>query len=137
MDRFWETKAFDEMTLREWEALCDGCGRCCLEKYEYEETGEVVYSVVSCQFLDTTNCRCLIYEDRHNLNSVCTELTRENIKELTWLPETCAYRRLFEGQNLESWHPLVSGNTNSVHAAGISIKEKVIPGRFIHPDDRD
>jgi uncharacterized cysteine cluster protein YcgN (CxxCxxCC family) len=134
-DPFWKAKLLKEMTLGEWESLCDHCGICCLQKIEDENTGEIKLVGVSCEFLDTENCHCLVYEDRKFVNPDCVVLTPDNIKQLVWLPDTCAYRRIFEGRNLDWWHPLVSGSPSTVHQAGISVLDKAIPGKYVHPDE--
>ncbi|MCF8028156.1 MAG: YcgN family cysteine cluster protein [Desulfobacteraceae bacterium] len=133
--KFWQHKTFSEMSFAEWEALCDGCGRCCLHKLEYADTGEIAYTSVACRFLDISKCRCTAYENRKAVRNECLCLTPENICEMTWLPKTCAYRMLFEGRDLASWHPLVTGDPESVHTAGISVRNKVIPEDWINPDD--
>ncbi len=132
---FWRSKSLDEMTPDEWESICDGCGVCCLQKIEDPETNEITLTSVSCAFLDATTCRCAIYEARLSLNPECLGLEAGSVREITWLPETCAYRRLAEGQDLEWWHPLVSGDPDTVHEAGISIRNRSISGQFVHPED--
>jgi uncharacterized cysteine cluster protein YcgN (CxxCxxCC family) len=132
---FWKTKSLHEMTGDEWETLCDSCGICCLEKVEDEETGEIRLTSVSCEFLDTVNCRCLIYAHRLHLNPDCVELSVDKLKHIEWLPDTCAYRRLFERRELEGWHPLVSGDPNTIHEAGISVRDRALPGQYVHPED--
>ena len=121
------------MSTEEWESLCDGCARCCLHKLEEEETGEVHYTSVVCRYMDT-QCRCTQYQERNKLVPMCVWLTPENIETFGWLPDTCAYRLIAEGKNLASWHPLVSGDINSVHRAGISIRDKCISEEHVHPD---
>ena len=132
---FWKTKSLHEMTREEWESLCDGCGICCLEKVEDLETGEVKLTAVSCEFLDTVTCRCLVYEDRFHLNRDCVELSADKLKHMAWLPKTCAYKSLSEGRELEWWHPLVSGDPNTVHEARISVRDRVLPGQYVHTED--
>ena len=132
---FWKIKTLSEMTLDEWESLCDGCGICCLEKSQDIDSGEIKVSSVPCEYLDTENCRCIIYENRFLIDPDCIKITPHNVKQITWLPDTCAYRCLIEGRNLEWWHPLVSGNPNTVHQAGVSIRDKGLPGRYVHPQD--
>jgi len=132
---FWKTKSLCEMTEEEWESLCDGCGICCLQKIEDGETGGINLTSVSCDFLDTVNCRCLVYEDRFLVNPDCVRLSPEKARHIEWLPLTCAYRCVAEGRELEWWHPLVSGDPGTVHRAGISIRDKVLPGRYVHPED--
>ncbi len=132
---YWKTKAIENMDRDEWEALCDGCGKCCLEKLKDEATGEVFYTYVSCRFLDTVSCRCKVYESRFEKAPDCIVITPGNIKDLTWLPDTCAYRIIYDAAELERWHPLVSGDPETVHQAGISVRDKVVPGDYVHPDD--
>jgi uncharacterized cysteine cluster protein YcgN (CxxCxxCC family) len=131
---FWNSKSLGEMTPVEWELLCDGCARCCLLKVEYKDTGEVFYTNVACRLLDTWLCRCTSYEERLNLVPTCLVVTPTKAAELAWLPETCAYRRLALGMDLHWWHPLVSGNPNTVHQAGISVRGKVLPEEIVPPD---
>ena len=132
---FWGTKSLGEMTPNQWESLCDHCGLCCLQKVEDEKTGAIRLVGVSCEFLDTTTCRCLVYNDRSYVNPDCVVLTPDNISLIIWLPGTCAYRRIADGKGLKWWHPLVSGNRNSVHQAGISARGKVVDGEYVHPED--
>lgn len=124
---FWKTKTLAEMTLEEWEALCDGCGICCLYKVEDENTGEVKLTNVACRFLDLEQVRCELYNSRLQAMPTCIQLTPSKVKKLQWLPETCAYRLIIEGKPLPDWHPLVSGDAQSIHRMGISVKGKVIP----------
>jgi uncharacterized protein len=134
-DRFWETKSLLEMSQHEWEALCDGCGRCCVIKLEDEDTGAVYPTSVSCHLLDTGTCRCTDYGHRHDRVPDCVKLNRDNVSHLGWLPPTCAYRRLAEGRRLEWWHPLVSGDARTVVEAGISIKDQVTPETDVAEED--
>ena len=127
----------EEMTTRQWESLCDGCGRCCLEKLEDEDTGEVFYTSVACRHLDIRACHCLVYEKRATLAPECLFLTPEKARAIDWLPATCAYRLLAEGKKLQWWHPLVSGNPETVHQAGISVRNKIISAGHINPDYLD
>lgn len=119
---FWETKSLGEMSPSEWESICDGCGRCCLLKLEDEDTGEIYLTRLACKQLDLGNCRCRDYPRRHELVSDCLSIDTEAVAKLSWLPATCGYRRLSEGRGLAWWHPLVSGDPNTVHAAGISVR---------------
>ena len=132
---FWRNKSLGKITAAQWESLCDGCGICCLEKLEDVGTGVFEYTAVACRHLDTTSSRCRIYDRRHKLNSDCIRLTAETLKSLHWLPDTCAYRRLAEGRDLPPWHPLVSGNPESVHKEGVSIRDRVLSALYVHPDD--
>ncbi|MCB1614776.1 MAG: YcgN family cysteine cluster protein [Pseudomonadales bacterium] len=131
---FWEEKTLQQMTADEWEALCDGCGKCCLHKLEYEESGEIAYTNVACQYLDNQSCRCQHYEKRFEKVPDCVDLQPGNIATFKWLPESCAYRLLSEGKPLYDWHPLVSGNKDSVHLAGKSVKDRFLSERFVHPE---
>jgi uncharacterized protein len=132
---FWKTKSLGEMTAAEWESLCDGCGRCCLIKLEDEDTGDIAVTRIACKLLDIGSCRCSNYENRQAHVEDCVKLTAEEVRTLSWLPETCAYRLIDEGQDLRWWHPLVSGTPESVHEAGISIRGSAIGERKI-PQDR-
>ena len=123
---FWRTKALEEMTDAEWESLCDGCARCCLNKLEDEDTGRVVYTDVGCSLLDGESCRCSEYVHRSDKVPECVRLTPHEVRTLTWLPTTCAYRLVAEGRDLYDWHPLVSGDPDSVHSAGVSVRGKTV-----------
>jgi hypothetical protein len=123
---FWETKSLAQMTTREWESLCDGCGLCCLVRFEDEETGEVVPTRVACKLFDPNRCRCTDYENRHSQVPDCIKLTPGNVATLKWMPLSCAYRRLDEGKPLPAWHPLITGDPASVHAAGVSVRGQTI-----------
>lgn len=126
--RFWERVPLKKMSPQEWEALCDGCGKCCLNKLEDEETGEVVFTRVACRLLDDETCRCAHYEVRKQIVPECIVLTPANIAEIAYfMPASCAYRMLFEGKALHDWHPLVSGDPDSVHKAGKSVKGWTLP----------
>ena len=127
-DRYWERVPLSAMTRAEWEALCDGCGKCCLNKLEDEETGEVAFTRVACRLLDGDSCRCAQYEIRHSFVPDCVTLTPGNIaRNAYWMPRTCAYRLLAEGAPLPDWHPLISGDPETVHAAGISVRGWTVP----------
>jgi uncharacterized cysteine cluster protein YcgN (CxxCxxCC family) len=122
---FWRRKTLDEMSSAEWESLCDGCGRCCLVKLQDEDTDEVAYTDVGCTLLDGGTCRCRDYPRRQEKVPDCVRLTPEAVRSVSWLPVTCAYRLLDEGQDLPDWHPLVSGDPDSVHRAAISVQGRV------------
>lgn len=128
---FWKTKALHDMTSAEWESLCDGCGKCCLNKLEHEDTGEILFTNVSCRLLDLETCRCTSYEDRQRFVPDCRRLTPQNVGTIPWLPTSCAYRRLAEGKDLEWWHPLVSGTTDTVIEAGISVFGRIVSERDV------
>ncbi|MGB3245088.1 MAG: YcgN family cysteine cluster protein [Sulfitobacter sp.] len=125
--RFWEKVPMVKMTAPEWEALCDGCGKCCLNKLEDEDTGEVVLTRVACRLLDDATCLCSHYENRHQFVPDCIVLKPETIKDhMYWLPQTCGYRLIYQGDPLPDWHPLISGSAQSVHDAGISIQHTTV-----------
>lgn len=124
---FWKTKKLSEMTLDEWESLCDGCGICCLYKLEDDESGEIFMTNVACRFLDPEKGGCMLYNDRKKAMPTCIKLTPSKVDKLKWLPDTCAYKLVMQGKPLPDWHPLVSGDPESVHRAGISVKGKTIP----------
>jgi len=126
MKEFWKHKKLRDMTRDEWELLCDGCGRCCMLRLEDEDSGEVFNTRLACRELDIGKCRCKSYERRQDIVEDCIHLTAENISQLGWIPESCAYRRLAEGRPLAWWHPLVSGDPMSVHEAGISVRDRAI-----------
>ena len=128
-------KKLHEMTPEEFESLCDGCGKCCLHKLEDEDTGDVYYTKVACRYLDHDTCRCSQYSQRQQLVAECAVLTPESVKDTYWLPETCAYRLVAEGLPLFDWHPLVSGDPDSVHAAGMSVAGKVLAENAVAADD--
>ena len=134
---FWRTTSLGQMSREQWESLCDGCGRCCLQKFQDGKTGKVTYTWVSCYLLDVQTCRCSDYGNRTSLVPGCLVLTPDQIRRLRWLPRTCAYRRLSEGKDLDAWHPLVSGDPDSVHRAGISVRDKAISEVYVHPEDVD
>lgn len=135
MKRFWERKSLSQMNEAEWEALCDGCARCCMVKLEDENTGRVRYTALVCGLLDIDTCRCTRYPDRHKLVKDCVELSPDMAGTLRWLPRSCAYRRLAEGRELADWHPLISGNPQSVHRAGVSVRGNVVPVTLVHEDE--
>ncbi|MCG6939364.1 MAG: YcgN family cysteine cluster protein [Gammaproteobacteria bacterium] len=134
MNKFWETKTLGQMTLDEWEALCDGCGLCCLVKIEDEDSGEVYNTSVSCFLLETASCRCGDYNSRFSKAPMCTRLTPDNLAEMDWLPESCAYKRLKSGLTLPAWHYLLTNDRDAVHEAGISARWFALSEEFIHPD---
>lgn len=134
MEPFWKTKRFDELTAQEWESLCDGCGRCCVHKLEDEDSGRIHYTNVACRYLDQQSCRCRTYGDRAKRVPGCLTLKPHHPEQYEWLPQTCAYRVLAQGGTLAWWHPLVSGDSGTVHQAGISVRGKVVSETYIHDD---
>jgi uncharacterized cysteine cluster protein YcgN (CxxCxxCC family) len=133
MDPFWKTKTLAEMTSAEWESLCDGCGRCCLHKLRDDDTGEISWTNVACRLLDASICRCTDYANRQSHIPDCVRLTPEAVAEIDWLPPSCAYRRVHARQDLAWWHPLVSGDPQTVHTAGVSVRGRVIDERHAGP----
>ena len=132
---FWQRKKLNEMSQAEWESLCDGCGQCCLQKLEDEDSGEVFNTELVCRFMNQDTCRCTVYPERLKKVPGCTVLTPETVVDYPWLPATCAYRTLAEGRPLADWHPLRSGDPESVHRAGVSVRGKVISEDQVPEDD--
>ena len=135
VDQFWRHKSLDQLTPDQWEALCDGCGLCCLQKLKNPTTGKIFYTRVACFLLDMDTCRCSDYELRHVLVPDCVRLSASKIPKLRWLPRTCAYRLLAEGRSLPEWHPLITQDPQSVHHAGVSIRHRAVSEIHVHPDD--
>lgn len=126
---FWEEKTLAQLTPEEWESLCDGCGKCCLIGLEDEDSGQIYLTDVACRLFDGASCRCRDYANRKAEVPDCVQLTPQNVPELGWLPKTCAYRLVSENKPLKSWHPLVSGDPESVHTANASVRGKTRPER--------
>ena len=123
---FWETKSLHEMSDKEWESLCDGCGKCCLIKLEDVETKELSYTDVACHLLDAKTCKCKNYARRKELVEDCLQLQSDDIEDFKWLPKTCAYRLLHEGKKLPDWHYLISGDRKAVHKQNMSVKNRIV-----------
>jgi uncharacterized protein len=132
---FWNTKSLAEMTAEEWESVCDGCGRCCLHKLQDEDSGLMFYTNVACRLLDREHCRCSDYPQRMAIVHDCLSLVANSEAQFDWLPLSCAYRRLANRQSLEWWHPLVSGDPDTVHQAGISVRGKTVPEASVLKED--
>jgi uncharacterized cysteine cluster protein YcgN (CxxCxxCC family) len=130
---FWDAKTLEELTAAEWEALCDGCGRCCLHKLRDPDDGDLAYTAVACRLLDLELCRCTDYARRHARVPDCVRLTPGEVRAADWLPPTCAYRLRAEGKPLAWWHPLVSGDPESVHRGGISVRGRAVSERVAGP----
>jgi len=124
-NKFWETKNLIDMNENEWESLCDKCGKCCVIKLEDFDTQEVHYTNVSCKLLCEKSASCKDYENRKSIVPDCIILSPDNLKDLKWMPETCAYKLLNEGKNLPYWHPLLSGNDKDIVNSGNSVKNRV------------
>jgi len=134
--RFWEEKPINALSDAEWEALCDGCGKCCLNKIEDEDTGRVYLTRVACRLFDDSTCRCGQYETRHQFVPECIVLRPDNIDQHAyWMPRTCAYRLLWQGKPLPAWHPLLSGDPETVHDAGVSMRHRTVPEFEVSEDD--
>ena len=132
---FWQSTSLAAMTDTQWESLCDGCGKCCLNKLEDEDTGEIHYTRVACQLLDLKSCRCTDYDNRRSRVPDCLDLRELALDDFHWLPTTCAYRLLSEGKDLPDWHHLKTGRPGLVHKANCSIRGKAIHESDINPDD--
>ncbi|MCK5871625.1 MAG: YcgN family cysteine cluster protein [Methylococcales bacterium] len=133
---FWETKTLAQMSVPEWESLCDGCGKCCLVKLEDEDTEEIYFTQVVCDLIELKTGRCSQYENRCTLVPNCIDLKQTpDFKDYRWLPLTCAYRLLADGKPLPSWHPLITGNPESIHEAGISIRSYAIKESDVLEED--
>lgn len=124
---FWRAKTLSEMTDKEWESLCDGCGRCCLLKLEDTDTGVIDYTDAACKLLDLDTCKCSDYLNRKKHVSDCIKLTPAKVEAFDWMPDTCGYRLIAAGRDLYWWHPLISGDPETIHAAGISVRGRCVP----------
>ncbi len=131
---FWETKSLRAMTEAEWESLCDGCGRCCMVLLEETDSGRLYETNVACKLFDVARRRCTNYAARQKLVKDCVKLSPGNAASLTWMPETCAYRRLARGEDLPDWHPLLTGARRTVEDAGVAVR-KAVSERTVEPDD--
>ncbi|WP_337880867.1 YcgN family cysteine cluster protein [Rheinheimera sp.] len=137
-EKFWEQKSLEEMSTQEWEALCDGCAKCCLNKFIDDEEQEgptdyiddeetVYYTNIACRYLNSHKCECTVYDQRTVLVPDCVKLTKENLKDIFFMPTSCSYRRLYEGRGLPSWHPLLNGGKKSLmHKKQMSVRNKTI-----------
>jgi len=125
-DQFWKRKSLAQMTPDEWESLCDGCGLCCMQKVQAEDSGDVFYTDIACRLFDIDSCRCTDYANRVQQVPDCLVLTPDEKDAYEWLPGSCAYRRLANGMDLPGWHPLITGRPESVHEAGISMQGKAV-----------
>lgn len=135
MTNFWETKTLSQMSPQEWESLCDGCGKCCLNKIIDDETEELYFTNVACHLLHTKSCQCRKYKQRFKLVKDCVKVSLDDIEQFHWLPASCAYRLLVEGKPLPEWHPLLTGSQSAMHQGGFSIRGKVVSETEINPDN--
>jgi uncharacterized cysteine cluster protein YcgN (CxxCxxCC family) len=126
---FWKTKPLHGMSRAEWESLCDGCGRCCLHKLRDEDTEKLAFTEVACRMLDTHSCLCKDYPNRKRHVPDCVKLTPAKVAQVDWLPPSCAYRLVAEGRDLFWWHPLISGDPETVHSSGASVRDRAVPER--------
>lgn len=133
-ERFWELP-LGELSKPEWEALCDGCGRCCLVKLQDEDSGELAFTNLACRYLDSQKCQCRVYDTRFSKVPDCIQVTEAVARNTAWLPSTCAYRLRAHGQPLPEWHPLISGDAGTVRQAGISVAGRVVSEQLVHEDD--
>ncbi len=134
-DRFWESKRLEDMSQTEWEALCDGCAKCCLIKLEDEDSGEIAYTRLHCKLLDGSTCRCSDYENRKAKVPDCVILTPQSVAEIKWMPDTCAYRLIHEGKPLHDWHPLISGDPMQIHRDGHSVIGQTVSEDDVFEED--
>lgn len=132
---FWKTKTLDEMSEAEWESLCDGCGRCCLVKVDHPNGLGVLTTTVACQLLDISSCRCTRYSNRWAYVPDCIEMTPDRARTIDWLPMTCAYRLIADGEELPWWHPLRTGNPGTVHLAQVSVRDMALSERDIPEEE--
>lgn len=123
---FWNTTPLEALSTEEWEALCDGCAKCCLYKLEDEDDGEVYYTDLVCHLLDLKHCRCGDYPNRHINVPNCIAFNAEDVSKMHWLPDTCAYRLRYLDEPLYDWHHLISGSRESIHEAGESVRDFAI-----------
>ena len=133
-ESWWNRIPLEQLDSQQWEALCDGCAKCCLHKLQDEDSGEIFFTKVRCRHLDEEHCRCGDYEHRSELVPSCIHLTPGSAGDLDWLPSTCAYRLRAEGRELPAWHYLVSGSRDSVHEAGASVLGRTLSEEYVHPD---
>ena len=134
---FWQTVKLADMTAAQWEAVCDGCAKCCLVKLQDEDSREIVFTDIVCNLLDQQTCRCAHYQERTKLVPDCVKLTKDNLDKIDFMPPSCAYRLLHEGKDLPQWHPLVSGHADSVVEVGMSVKGRVIAEMTFDGDSED
>jgi len=132
---FWEEKSLAEMSDEEWESLCDGCGRCCVWKFEDEDSAEILYTDIRCHLFDDASCRCSDYQQRTQRVPDCMDIRNFTDQQYGWLPDTCAYRLRHKGKPLFDWHYLICGDKDAVHHADISLRNKTVCGDDFNEED--
>lgn len=135
MKSFWKHKSLEQLNDQEWEQLCDGCGRCCLQKLECADTGEIFYTELACRLLDLQDCSCTDYANRTQVVESCLDLRELKANDWQFMPSSCAYRLLYEGKPLFDWHPLIAGNHLLMETAGIFVKGRVLHDIDVEEDD--
>lgn len=136
--RYWTKKTLAQLNSQEWEALCDGCGKCCLLKLEDEDQpGQIYYTALACEWLDLQTCRCSDYENRTQRKADCIDLQPHMVEQFHWLPDSCGYRLISEGKSLPGWHPLISGEANSCLRQGHSVARRVISESQVSEDQQE
>lgn len=133
---FWKTKNMAEMSPSEWESLCDNCGKCCCIRLEDDITGDIYITDVACKLFDPATCRCTDYANRSQKVPDCVTLTKDNVEQLNWMPQTCAYRLVSEGKDLPDYHHLVSGSKDTIHEVGMSVQDAVTSEIFVSEDEQ-
>jgi uncharacterized cysteine cluster protein YcgN (CxxCxxCC family) len=134
-NQFWKTIPLDQLEKKQWESLCDGCGKCCVLKLEDADTGDVHYTDVSCKLLNCQTAKCTKYNERKKHVPDCILLTPNNLSILNWMPKSCAYRLVHENKDLPNWHPLVTGKPDSTRLAGRSVADRVVSETSVLEDD--
>jgi len=132
---FWEEKSLAEMSDEEWESLCDGCGRCCVWKFEDEDSAEILYTDIRCHLFDDASCRCSDYQQRAKRVPECMDIRTFSDQQYGWLPDTCAYRLRHKNKPLFDWHHLICGDKNAVHQANISLQHQTVSGDHFNEED--
>ena len=145
---FWQTTSLEQMSNEQWESICDGCGKCCLHSFidsdeeSFESTDQLregeslIYSSLVCQYIDEHTCGCTRYLERQTLVPSCVKLTKENLKDIFFMPNSCSYRRLYEGRGLASWHPLLNGGSkHKMHEVGISVKGRTTKDNTVNIEE--
>ena len=133
---FWKTKNMAELSPSVWESLCDNCGKCCRIRLEDEVTGDIYITDVACKLFDPASCKCTDYANRSQKVPDCVTLTKDNVAQLKWMPQTCAYRLISEGKDLPDYHHLISGSRETIHEVGMSVQDAVTSEIFVTEDEQ-